>query len=173
MRHRRRSAAGLALVLCLLAGCTGEDRQLPPPAGAPAEPGPMERGPAAGALPAARPFLALLAAVDLSPAVPGAPATATAAVGSPDGGAYVVLSTPDPGLPHQLVSVARTDGGYAVTGSLPIPRLRPVWDMHVLADGRVLVSGQFRGDRPGYGFLSVDPADGTVWTAEVIPFEDG
>ena len=48
--------------------------------------------------------------------------------------------------------MARTDAGYAVTGSVPIPRLRPVWDVHLLANGTVLVSGQFRGDRPGYGF---------------------
>jgi hypothetical protein len=115
----------------------------------------------------------LRAAVDLSPAVPGRAATATAAVGSPDGGAYVVLGTPDLGLPHYLATVAPTGSGYAVTGSVPIPRLRPVWDVHVLADGRVLISGQFRGDRPGYGFLSVDPARGKVRTAEVIPFEAG
>ncbi len=123
--------------------------------------------------PAVRPRIAVQAAVDLSPAVPGGVATATAAVGSPDGGAYVVLSTPEFGLPHYLATVARTDAGYAVTASVPIPRLRPVWDVHVLADGRVLVSGQFRGDRTGYGFLSVDPVRGTVRTAEVIPFEDG
>ena len=136
---------------------------------------PAARGPALDApdVPANPPRIALRAAVDLSPAVPGVPVTATAAVGSPDGGAYVVVSPLDSRLPHRLATVAAVDGGYAVTASVPIPRLRPVWDVHVLATGRVLVSGQFRGDQPGYGFLSVDPARGEAWTAQVIPFEDG
>ncbi len=129
--------------------------------------------PSVEAAPAPRPLFAVRAAVDLSPAVPGGTASATAAVGSPDGGAYVVLSTPDLDVPHYLATVARTGGGWAVTGSVPIPRLRPVWDVHVLENGWVLVSGQFRGDRPGYGFLSVDPAGGEVRRTEVIPFEEG
>ena len=174
MRHRRRLAAGLAVVLCVLPGCSVDDPPLRPPAVAgPTMEQPTVDRPAVEAPPAARPLFAVRAAVDLSPAVPGGAATAAAAVASPDGGAYVVLSTPDHDLPHYLATVARTGSGYAVTGSVPIPRLRPVWDVHVLANGRVLVSGQFRGDRPGYGFLSVDPARGKVRRAEVIPFEHG
>ena len=84
-----------------------------------------------------------------------------------------MLSPPDPGLPHSLATVAPTGTGYAVTGSVPIPRLRPVWDVHATADGTVLVSGQFRGEQPGYGFVSVDPASGEVRRADVIPFEEG
>jgi hypothetical protein len=165
MRRRSRLTAVLALAVCV-SGCTSGAGSpgrtpLPPPAAAPTAPSDP------------RPSIAVRAAVDLSPAVPGGAATATAAVGSPDGGAYVVLSTPDLGLPHYLATVARTGSGFAVTGSVPIPRLRPVWDVHALANGRVLVSGQFRGDRPGYGFLSVDPARGKVRRAEVIPFEEG
>ena len=156
------------LVLWILPGCSGDDPPLRPPAvAAPTAERPTSRkgppvGPPVEAPPAPRQRFAVRAAVDLSPAVPGGAATATAAVGSPDGGAYVVLSTPELDRPHYLATVARTGGGYAVTGSVPIPRLRPVWDVHVLANGRVLVSGQFRGDRPGYGFLSVDPARGKV-----------
>ena len=153
----------MALVLCALSGCTGGDAPLRPPAVDPRvvdPPGPPT---------------VLLAAVDLSPAVPaGAPtATAAAAVGAADGGAFVVLSPPDPGLPLSLATVAATGTGYAVTGSVPIPRLRPVWDVHATADGTVLVSGQFRGERPGYGFVSVDPVSGEVRRADVIPFEEG
>ena len=183
MRQRRRSAAGLALVLCILAGCYGDPAPRPVPDVPPAADGlpvpepsaqrpvPREAAPDGPAPPG--PLTVLRASVDLSPAVPGGAGTATAAVGSPDGGAYVVLSPPDLRLPHRLVTVARTDTGYAVTASVPIPRLRPVWDVHVAPGGRVLVSGQFRGDRAGYGFLSVDPAGGEVRTTEVIPFEDG
>jgi hypothetical protein len=164
MRHRRRLAAGLALVLCVLTGCTaGEPPAGPPVVAAPTADAP--RGPG--------PLTTLLAAVDLSPAVPGVPTTAAAAVGAPDGGAFVLLSPPDPAVPHYLATVARTGSGYAVTGSVPVPRLRPIWDLHVLADGTVLVSGQFRGEEPGYGFLSVDPAGGEVRATVVIPFEDG
>ena len=165
--------------MCVLAGCSGDGRPPRPPvdAAVPAPPDPSAPGPTgadpAPALPAFTPRLAVRGAVDLSPAAPGIPVTATAAVGSPDGGAYVVVSPLDVRLPHRLATVAPVDGGYEITASVPIPRLRPVWDVHVLATGRVLVSGQFRGDPAGYGFLSVDPAGGEVWTAEVIPFEDG
>src|SRR5687768_5200563 len=164
MRHRRRLAAGLALVLCVLTGCTaGEPPAGPPVVAAPTADAP--RGPG--------PLTTLLGAVDLSPAVPGVPTTAAAAVGAPDGGAFVLLSPPDPAVPHYLATVARTGSGYAVTGSVPVPRLRPIWDLHVLADGTVLVSGQFRGEEPGYGFLSVDSAGGEVRATVVIPFEEG
>jgi hypothetical protein len=164
MRHRRRLAAGLALVLGVLAGCTGEDRHPPTP---------VLAAPPVDGLPYAAPVPAVLATVDLSPAVPGLAATPTAAVGAPDGGAFVLLSSPDLGLPHYLTMVSRNGSGYAITGSVPIPRLRPVWDLHALANGTVLVSGQFRGDPPGYGFLSVDPPSGTVSRTVVIPFEEG
>ena len=179
MRQRRRLVASLGLALCVLAGCSGDPPPRPPDdaVGRPVPAEPTPRGPTAPEpapdLPAAPPRIALRAAVDLSPAAPGVPVTATAAAGSPDGGAYVVLSPLDLRLPHRLATVASVDGGYAVTASVPIPRLRPVWDVHALPTGRVLVSGQFRGDRPGYGFLSVDPARGELWAAEVIPFEDG
>jgi len=191
MRHRRRLAVCLALVLCAVPGCSGDATPGPTTgaADAPAAPLPAD-GPGPAAAPGATDGLAprdpepdpavppaprtvLRATVDLSPAVPGGAATAVAAVGSPDGGAYVVLSPPDLRLPHHLATVAGADGGYAVTASVPIPRLRPVWDVHVLPTGRVLVSGQFRGELRGYGFLSVDPARGDVLTAVVIPFEDG
>ncbi|TFV74360.1 hypothetical protein E4P39_12750 [Blastococcus sp. CT_GayMR19] len=164
MRHRRRLAAGLAVALCVLTGCTaGDPAAGPPVVAAPTADAP--RGPG--------PLTTLLGAVDLSPAVPGVPTTAAAAVGAPDGGAFVLLSPPDPAVPHYLATVARTGSGYAVTGSVPVPRLRPIWDLHALADGTALVSGQFRGEEPGYGFLSVDPAGGEVRATVVIPFEDG
>src|SRR5688500_17063332 len=99
MRPLRRLSAVLAVAVCVLPGCTSGDGSagrapLPLPAAAP--PGPSEP----------RALIALRAAVDLSPAVPGRAATATAAVASPDGGAYVVLGTPDLGLPHYLATVA-------------------------------------------------------------------
>ena len=164
MRQRRRLAAGLAVVLGVLTGCTVDD--------VPAE-RPVAAAPTVDGLRGPGPLTTLLATVDLSPAVPGVPTTATAAVGTPDGGAVVLLSPPDPAVPQVLATVARTGTGYAVTGSVPVPRLRPVWDLHVLADGTVLVSGQFRGEQPGYGYLSVDPAGGEVRETVVIPFEDG
>jgi hypothetical protein len=165
MRRCRRLAAGLALALCVLTGCTGDDRAAARPvvATVPSVDAPMGPGPVTG----------LLTAVDLSPAVPGVPTTAIAAVGTPDGGAFVLLSPPDPAVPHYLATVARTGSGYAVTGSVPIPRLRPVWGLHVSANGTVLVAGQLRGEQAGYGFLTVDPAGGAVRTTVVIPFEDG
>ena len=162
MRHRGRALAGLALAL-LLTGCpagTGPvvpDAAPPPPSAAPPDGDPPLNP---------RPLTALRGAVPLEPsgAVPAA------AVAAPDGGAYVVLAPPDRAAPLSIVTV---DGRYRVSRAVAAPRLDPVWGAHLLADGRLLVSGEFRGGERGYGFVLVDPRSGAARTSRVIPFERG
>lgn len=166
MRHRRRRMGGLALALCVLTGCTageppgGVSRTSAAPAPAVVEP-PDDR----------YPLTVLRAAVDLSPAVPGTPAVATSAVAAPDGGAFVLVTTPEFGGPAYLATVGTAPAGIGVLRSVPVPRLRPVWGMALLPDGTVLVAGEFRGR--GYGFLVADPVSGTTRSSVLVPLEAG
>jgi hypothetical protein len=153
----RRRWAGVVLGLCLLGGCTTPDDG----SGATAPPAPPP------------PPTTLIAAVDLSPAVPGVPVAGTAAVATPDGGAHVLLNSTDLGRPAYLATIGPVDGGLAVTATATIPRLRPVWGLHALGDGTVVVTGQFAGQERGYGFLLVDSATGETRSSVVIPFEEG
>lgn len=167
MRHRRRRTVGLALAVCVLTGCTaGED---------PGEVSRTSGRPASVVAPPVdpHPLTTLRAAIDLSPAVPGLPAAATAAVAAPDGGAFVLLTTAVLGLPQYLATVGRRGEGFAVVASVPVPRLRPVWGTVLLPDGTVLVAGEFHGREPGYGFLVVDPVSGSTRSSVVIPLEEG
>lgn len=184
----RRWRAALALGGCLvLTGCPGatdpapEDRSTAPLTTADALPAlptgastglPGYDGPPGDAPPSAGPSLTLRAAVDLTPATPRVFARAQEAVGAPDGGAYVVLTPADVDLPQRLVTVGGPDEGYAITGSVPMPRVADVWGMHVLADGDVVVVGDLA-DVSGYGASIVDPASGAARTIAVVPTSDG
>lgn len=133
---------------------------------------PAYDGPPDDAPPSAGPSLTLRAAVDLTPATPHVFARAQAAVGAPDGGAYVVLTPADVDLPQRLVTVGGPDQGYAITGAVPMPRVADVWGMHVLADGDVVVVGDLA-EVSGYGASIVDPVSGTARTVAVVPASDG
>ena len=133
---------------------------------------PAYDGPPDDAPPSAGPSLTLRAAVDLTAATPPVFARAQAAVGAPDGGAYVVLTPSNPELPQRLVTVGGADQGYAITGAVPMPRVADVWGMHVLEDGDVVVVGDLA-DVSGYGASVVDPVSGTARTVVVVPASDG
>jgi hypothetical protein len=184
----RRWLAALALGGCLvLTGCPGatdpspEDLSTAPQSTADALPAlptgastglPAYAGPPDDAPPSDGPSLTLRAAVDLTPATPRVFARAQEAVGAPDGGAYVVLTPSDVDLPQRLVTIGGPDEGYAITGSVPMPRVADVWGMHVLADGDVVVVGDLA-DVSGYGASIVDPASGAARTIAVVTASDG
>ena len=184
----RRWLAALALGGCLvLTGCPGatdpapEDRSTAPLSTAEAGPAlptgastglPAYDGPPDDAPPSAGPPLTLRAAVDLTPATPRVFARAQEAVGAPDGGAYVVLTPADVDLPQRLVTIGGPDEGYAITGSVPMPRVADVWGMHVLPDGDVAVVGDLA-EVSGYGASIVDPASGAARTIAVVTASDG
>ena len=182
MRHRRRCTAALAGLL-LLTGCPAGDGSADPAPRTSAAPSaaqsPSSAEPSAGPSadeddPAdALPLTTLRAVVDLTPAAPGPSAVVTGAAGSPDGGAYVVLSAP--GRPHQrsLVTVAPVHGRFMPTHAVPLPHIGHVGDVHLLGDGTVLVSGQFAVPDPGYGYAVVVPTTGVARTVIVVPYEDG
>ena len=160
--------AGVALAVCLLGGCTAEEPGVAAPS-----PDVVATAPPDGEPPSPPPPTTLTAAVDLSAAVPGVPVAGTAAVATADGGAVVLLNSTDLGRPAYLATVGQVDGDLAVTATATIPRLRPVWGLHALDDGTVVVTGQFAGQEPGYGFLAVDPVTGATRSEVVIPFEEG
>jgi hypothetical protein len=164
---RRRRWAGVAVAVCLLGGCTAEPdvADSAAPSRAPAAAAPPDAEP-----PPPPPPLSLQGAVDLSTAAPGVPIAGTAAVATSDGGAYVLLDSTELRRPAYLATVG---SDLSVTATATLPRLRPVWDLHALPDGTVLVTGQFQGQEPGYGFLAVDPVSGRTRSAVVIPFEEG
>jgi hypothetical protein len=173
-RRRRLVAVALAGgLLTSLSGCPapGDGDPAPSSSGQPL-PGrptnastdlPAYAGPPADAPPSAGPLTRLRAAVDLTPATPGVFARAVAAVSSPDGGAYVVLSPADRDLPQSLVTVA---GDFSIAGSVPLPRVADVWGVHVLPDGTVAVTGRLA---DGYGVEVADPATGAVRTTVLAP----
>ncbi|MGZ4670480.1 MAG: hypothetical protein ACXVX3_18275 [Blastococcus sp.] len=133
---------------------------------------PAYTGPPAGGPPSAGPIRTLAAAVDLTPAAPGSLSRVRFAVATPDGGAYVVLGPDGTGPPQQLGIVRPTAGGYRVTSSVPVPLLE-VWGLHLLADGRVALTGPLdpTGDAPtGYGFAVVDPVTGAARTTAIVSF---
>jgi hypothetical protein len=190
MRHRRRLAAGLALVLCFLPGCTGGGR-LPQPSadsspasssesglpGRPAPPPlPVYAGPPDGGPPTLGPLTTLRAAVDLTPTILGYFSRAEVAVPAPDGGAYVVVSPEQqPAPPQQLVTVTGATGGFAITRSVSIPEVADVSGLHLLPDGTLVVSGRLQAagvPRGGYGFHVVDPVTGTARTTS-FPYGPG
>ena len=133
---------------------------------------PAYTGPPAGGPPSAGPIRTVAAAVDLTPAAPGILSRARLAVAAPDGGAYVVLGPDGTGTPQRLGTVRLAAGDYRVTRSVPVPLLE-VWGLHLLADGRVALTGPLdpTGDAPtGYGFAVVDPATGTARTTPIVAF---
>jgi hypothetical protein len=114
------------------------------------------------------PPFAILSAVDLSSAKPES-GSAAAAVAGPDGSVYVLLTSPDPPARFRLATVTAGQDLRSVS----VPRMRQVWDLHLLPDGRVAIGGWFQPPERGYGFTVVDPVSGYVRTFPVIPFEEG
>ncbi|WP_448627790.1 hypothetical protein [Geodermatophilus sp. URMC 64] len=175
-----------ALAGCLLAsGCTAERTRTPeptpsPPSSQEALPGrptdastglPAYAGPPADAPPSAGPLTRLRAAVDLSPATPGPFWRARSTVAAADGGAYVVLDKEGDGRPQRLATVSPAGGGFAVTASVPIPRVDNVVGTHLLPDGTVAVAGRLPSS--ALGFEVVAPGNGDVRTVPVVPAERG
>ncbi len=177
----------MAVAACLvLAGCPfpadppPEERTTAPPFPADALPGlptgastglPAYDGPPADAPPSVGPLVALRAAVNLTPATPRVFARAQGSVAAPDGGAYVVLTPANVNLAQLLVTVGGPSAGYALTGSVPIPRVVDVWGMHVLPDGGVVVVGDLA-DGNSYGAVVVDAVTGTARTTTIVPASD-
>jgi len=181
-RPVRRVLAVAALAGCLLtAGCPASDDHGPEPTPSPisseqalparptdASTGlPAYAGPPADAPPTAGPLITLRAAVDLSPATPGPFWRARSAVAAPDGGAYVVLDNDGPGRPQRLATVGATGDGFAVTASVPVPRVDNVVATYLLPDGSVAVAGRLPSS--ALGFEVVDPVDGAVRTVPAVP----
>ncbi len=132
---------------------------------------PAYAGPPDDASASAGPLLGLRAAVDLTAATPRVFARAQAAVGSADGGAHVVLTPADADLEQLLVTVGGPGAGYAITGSVPVPRVSVVWGMHRLEDGTVAVVGQLA-DGSGTAAVVVDPATGAARTTRLLQAPD-
>ena len=133
---------------------------------------PAYTGPPADGPPSHGPVTSIGAAVDLTAAAPGVFSRVHFAVATPDGGAYAVLTPDDPLLPAQLGTVRPVPGGYRVTGSVPL-QLEDVWGLHLLADGRVAVTGALHPTSDSYhsyGFAVVDPATGESRATVVLPF---
>jgi hypothetical protein len=184
----RRAGAGLVLAGALLAtasGCPPASRPMPEPSSSPptshsALPGrptdasiglPAYTGPPADAPPSTGPLTRLRAAVDLTPATPGAFWRVDTAVAAPDGGSYVVLSSEEPGRPQRLATVAVTGDGFAVTGSVPVPRVDNVVAAHLLPDGTVAIAGRLPSS--DLGLEVVDPRTGATRVVPVVPYELG
>ena len=177
MTRWRRTATALTagcLVLAL-SGCPdGDDERTPEPTPSAADLGPARPtdpstdlpaypGPPAGGPPSTGPLTTVRAAIDLTTATPGVFARVVAAVATPDGGAFALLTPADRALPQSLVSVR----GDAIAGSVALPRVEDVWDVHLAQDGSVLVVGNLGDD--GYGLRVVDPATGAVRTTVLLP----
>ena len=176
-RRRRWGAASIAgFLLLTLTGCPSGEVPDPEPTaatsggqGLPGRPTdastdlPAYSGPPADAPPSAGPLTRVLAAVDLTPATPGVFARLVAAVASPDGGAYALLTPADRGLPQSLVTVG---ADFAIARTVPLPRVDDVWGLHVLAGGAVAVTGRLA---DGYGVEVVEPATGAVETTVLAP----
>jgi hypothetical protein len=130
---------------------------------------PSYTGPPADAPPSDGPLTTLTAAVDLSAAAPEAGAVAAYAVGTPDGGAHVVLGPGAQPVAH-LATVGPTTGGLEVTGWVPVPGVARVLGLHLLPDGTVLLAAlQPAQDHVVVGFAVVDPTTGLLRSAVVSP----
>jgi hypothetical protein len=160
MTGQRRLATSLVVALVCLAGCT---------AAAPARPAPTAAAATTTSRPpAVVPQPVVRAAVDLSPAL-GAPATVAGAAAGPDGGAYVVLQ-PDSGGP---LAVATVDPAGTLVRRVDAPAMAQVFGVHLLADGEVVITGQFPRPTRDYGFVAVDPVSGAARTVVADRYERG
>jgi hypothetical protein len=181
-----RRLGALAVAAGVLAGCTSEPDRTPEPTEMTAAPLPGRptnasidlppyEGPPDGLPASLGPLTRLRGAVDLTAATPGVFARVAGAVATPDGGAVVLLSPREGDLPHQVVTIAPgSGGGFALGGSVPVPRMDDVWDLHLLDDGSVVVSGRVRTqDGAAAGFQTVEPATGAVQTRVVVPYRRG
>ena len=187
-RRRLATAAVAAAVLLTSTGCPAAEERSPEPSASTSSgqplPGrptnastdlPAYEGPPAGGLPSPGPPTRLRAAIDLTPATPGVFARAVSVVATPQGGAVVLLSPRETDLPQQVVTVGPSaDGGYAITRSVPMPRMDDVWGTHLLDDGSLVVTGLVRAaDGGGPGIQVVDPATGAVGASVVVPLQAG
>ena len=180
MTRWRRPAAALAVggLVLVLSGCpVGEDERTPEPTPSAVDLGPARPtdpstdlpaypGPPAGGPTSAGPLTTVRAAIDLTPATPGVFARVVSAVPASDGGAFALLSPAGRDLPQSLVTLR----GDAIAGTVEVPRVEDVWDMHVADDGSVLVVGHLGAE--GYGVRVVDPASGAVRTTVLLPGQD-
>ena len=166
--HPRRSSApaiGLAVAL-LLTGCTSSGRDaVSSPTGRPeasAEDSPDAPVPvAAGAGQATTG-----PAVTVDVAIGGAPSEeAIDVVGTPDGGAVVLLGEGAEGTAPRLVRVSAGGGRSA---PVPVPGLAPAWNVHLSADGTAVVTGRLL-DQDAVGYAVVDLGTGVARTGAAVP----
>jgi hypothetical protein len=159
---------GLAVAL-LLGGCpspasdagpTAADRPAPP--GDLVVPAPVTAAPEDG--PATRPSVT----VDVT-AGDGSSESALDVVGTPDGGALVLLGESSPGPATRVVTVS--PGGER-TGSLAVPGLVSAWNLHRLPDGTALVTGRLAAE-DALGYAVVDLANGVARTVAAVPLDPG
>lgn len=166
---RRRPAAAIGLVVALLlTGCPspGRDAALPTTG----RPGASSGGPP----PARVPVVASAGQVTTGPtatvdvATDGAPSEeALDVVGTPDGGAVVLLGEAAQGTATRMVRVSAEGGRSA---PLPVPGFAPAWNLHLPADGTAVVTGRLR-DGDAVGYAVVDLATGGVRTEAAVPLD--
>jgi hypothetical protein len=172
-------------LLATASGCPARSHPMPEPSSAPpsshsALPGrptdastglPAYTGPPPNAPSSSGPLTTLHAAVDLTSATEGPFWRADTAVAAPDGGGFVVLSSEEPGRPQRLATVGRTGDGFAVTGSVAVPRVDNVVAAHLLPDGTVAIAGRLTSS--DLGLEVVDPRTGAVRAMTVVPYQPG
>ena len=169
--RRRRSAVGLGptLAALVLTACPSpapqDDADAPDRTARPNEPGlsaPLTAVPDDG-----RGTSEPVSALDL--ALSGKPAVAALDVaGTPEGGAAVLVGQPPAGRGPGIVLVS-ADRRRA--GSLAVPGLTSAWDLHVLPDDTVLVTGRLA-EEESLGYAVVEPATGATRTVAAVPLDE-
>jgi hypothetical protein len=89
-------------------------------------------------------------------------------VGTPQGGALVLMGGPPPGPVRRLVTVS---GEGERTNSVAVPGLATAWNLHVLPDGTAVVTGQLAGENT-LGFVAVDVSTGAALRVPALPLDD-
>jgi hypothetical protein len=155
-------AATLALSACPAGDDDGELDADPPAPSTTAVPAPVDAPLTA----------APSATISARPAAPLVPHEGTAValdmVGTPDGGARVLLGEPPLGPPTGLVTVSPQG---AVSTPVAVPGLSKAWDLHALADGTVLVIGRLA-EEDAAGYVRVDPRTGAVRAVAAVPLAE-
>ena len=133
-------------------------------------------GPPADGPPSAGPLTRVVAAVDLTPALPEAFSRVEHAVPAPGSRVHVLLTPVESTVPPSLGTVGPVGGDVAVTSAMPLPGVDDVWGMHALPGGRVALTGSLRsadGRRQGFGTAVVDPATGDLGITVAVLATEG
>ena len=160
-------AVALAVAL-LLAGCSSPGREaLLPSTGRPeASAGGAPPAPVPAATDGGHPTTGPSVTVDLADG--GGPSEAGLdVVGTPDGGAVALLGEAPPGT---VVRLVRLSAGGEVSATLPVPGFALAWNLHLLADGRALVTGRLL-DEDAVGYAVVDLPTGASPPVAAVPLD--